>query len=146
MVIETNQRTYSKDCNVQTGVSGLMGVIMPASGCPVLGKLKPLARFHLPFSSLEETEFRVFSMYLLAQFIRMKEGKDSDWQLKGLQKIYDDIHQVNQYIAEKIRDLENKDASINAVVILNNFADSVSMSIEEEDLWKIEPLFRDYLE
>ena len=37
---------------------------MALSGCPVLEQLKPMARFHLPFASVEETIYRAASMYL----------------------------------------------------------------------------------
>ncbi len=141
--VETLQRTYSKHSTVQEGVSSIIGLIMPTSGCPIMGKLKPLVKFHLPFSSLEETEFRIFSMYLIAQYLRNIKGLDADWELKDLKNIYSDIMVVNKNIAQKIAELEEKDASINALVILNNFADSVSFSIDEKDLWNIEPLFKE---
>lgn len=141
--VETVQRTYSKQSTVQEGVSSIIGLIMPTSGCPIMGKLKPLVKFHLPFSSLEETEFRIFSMYLIAQYLKNIKGLNPDWELKDLKNIYSDIMVVNKNIAQKIAELEEKDASINALVILNNFADSVSFSIDEKDLWNIEPLFKE---
>ncbi|MGD8778821.1 MAG: hypothetical protein PVH88_07645 [Ignavibacteria bacterium] len=141
--VETAQRTYIKKSTVQEGVSSIIGLIMPTSGCPIMGKLKPLVKFHLPFSSLEETEFRIFSMYLIAQYLKNIKGLNPDWELKDLKNIYSDIIVINKNIAQKIAELEKKDASINAVVILNNFADSVSFSIDEKDLWNIEPLFKD---
>ncbi len=141
--VETVQRTYSKHSTVQEGVSSIIGLIMPTSGCPIMAKLKPLVQFHLPFSSLEETEFRIFSMYLVAQYLKSIKGLTPDWELKNLKNIYSEIMVVNQNIAKKIAELEEKDASINALVILNNFADLVSFSIDEKDLWNIEPLFKE---
>ena len=144
--VTTPERTYSKITTVQVGVGGILGILMPASGCPTFGKLKPLLRFHLPFASLQETEFRVYSMYLLAQYLRMKKGQSADWDMKGLKKVYEDIQKLNVNIAQKIADLEAQDASINAVVVLNNFADTITFSLDEGDLSNIESLFKDYFD
>lgn len=144
--VSTNERQYYKYISVQMGVSSMIGILMAASGCPDLKYMKPLLRYHLPFSSLEETEFRVLSMYLLAQYFRMKNGKEPDWNFDGLRKIYQNIQKVNQNIARRIADLEKRDTSINAVVVLNNFADFVTFSIDEKDLGHLEKLFKMYIE
>jgi hypothetical protein len=142
--VTTPERTYRKNTSVQVGVGGILGLIMPTSGCPTLGKLKPLARFHLPFASIQETEFRVYSMYLLAQYMKMKKGQNPDWEMKELKKIYEDIQKLNVNIAQKIADLESKDASINAVVVLNNFADTITFNLDEDDISDIDTLFKNY--
>ncbi len=141
----SNDRQYYKKTPVQVGVSSVIGILMATSGCPVLAKMKPLVRFHLPFASLEETEFRVLSMYLLAQYFKKQSGQKPDWELKGLAKVYEEIQQVNQNVAKQIADLEKRDTSINAVVVLNNFADFVTFSIDEMDLGHLEKLFKVYL-
>src|SRR4030042_2274634 len=63
--VKTNEREYQKETSVQVGVGSIIGIIMPTSGCPIRGKLKPLVRFNLPFASIEETEFRVFQCIFL---------------------------------------------------------------------------------
>ena len=84
--VETSHRTYTKKTSLQEAFGSLLGIIMPTSGCPTLGKLKPMVRFHLPFASIEETEYRVFSMYLIAQYLRNKNGKPTDWEMNDLKK------------------------------------------------------------
>jgi len=145
VTVYSKYRKYSKDSTVQEGLSSLMGLLMVASGCPVLGKLNPMIVHHLPFASLPETDYRVFSTYLLAQYIKMKKGGTPDWGMKGLQNIYENLNILNQYVAGKIKSLEVLDANVNAVVILSNFAASVTMSLDEEDLWLIEPFFNEFL-
>lgn len=145
LVIETGERKYSKNTSLQDGVSAIIGVLMVTSGCPVMGKLKPMARFHIPFATLDETEYRVLSMYLLAQYFRWKKGLTPDWEMEDLKRIYDDIKILNQNVVRKIADVEAMDTSINAVVVLNNFADYVTVSLDNEMLDEIEVLFRDYL-
>ena len=68
VTVTTEDRTYSKDTTIQQGLSALIGIIMTTSGCPVMERLKPMVRFHLPFASLTETIFRMVSMYLMAQY------------------------------------------------------------------------------
>lgn len=144
LTIETEPRNYYKHTSLQTGVSGLIGILMVTSGCPVMGKLKPMVRFHLPFGTLEETEYRVLSMYLLAQYLIWKKGGSPDWEMQNLSKIYDDIRILNQNVCKRIADLEAKDTSINAVVVLNNFAEYVSFNLDEKMLDELEILFKDY--
>ena len=145
VTVNAKERQYVKNVDIQTGVSSLMGIIMPTSGCPILAKLKPMVKFHLPFSNIEETEFKVFSMYLLAQYFKMKNGKEPDWEMKNLNEIYNDILTLNQNVAEKISKIEAMDAGINAVVILNNFADSVTFGLDTQDLSHLEGFFKELI-
>jgi hypothetical protein len=125
-----SRRRYIKDTSLQEGLGSLTGIIMVTSGCPVLAPLRPMVRFHLPFASMEETEFRMISMYLVAQYMRGKKGKQPDWTLGGLQAIYDRVQNVNHYFANRIREASEKDASINAIVILDCFAKAVPLAIK----------------
>jgi hypothetical protein len=142
--VETENRTYFKETSVQAGVGGIFGILMSTSGCPTLGKLKPMVRYHLPFADIEETEYRVFSMYMLAQYFKLKSGKKPDLEMDHLKAAYEEIGRINRKIAKAIADLEKTDTSINAVVALNNFADSVTFSLEEK-LEDIEKLFKDWM-
>lgn len=145
VTVETEERTYYKETDIQSAVGSLIGILMPSSGCPILEKLRPMLRFHLPFATIEETEFRVFAMYALAQFLRKKEGKAPDWELKSLAKLYDDIQKINTNVAAKIANLEKQDASINSVVVLNNFANFVSMDLDDEDFSRLTGLFGSWI-
>jgi len=91
LLIRSEERAYIKHTTLQQGISSLVGIYMVTSGCPVMDKLKPMVRFHLPFATLRETQYRVISMYLLAQYFLYRRGKKPDWELKNLVTIYDDI-------------------------------------------------------
>ncbi|HET54555.1 MAG TPA: hypothetical protein ENN33_04990 [Ignavibacteria bacterium] len=145
VTVDTIERSYFKDTDVQSAVGSLIGIIMPASGCPILAKLRPMLRFHLPFATIEETEFRVFAMYALAQFLRHKIGKQPDWELKSLVQLYDDIQKINTNVVSKIAKLEKQDASINSVVVLNNFANFVAMDLDDEDYSRLTELFGSWI-
>lgn len=124
-----SRRRYIKETSPQEGLGSLIGIIMTTSGCPVLAPLKPMVRFHLPFATLEETEFRMISMYLVAQYICMTKGKQPDWTLDGLHAIYDKVQDVNQSFAKRIRAASQNDVSINAIIILDCFAQAVPFAI-----------------
>jgi len=72
--ITMETRRYVKRTSLQIGISSLIGIYMVTSGCPVMDKLRPMVKTHLPFATREETMYRVLSMYLLAQYFLSKEG------------------------------------------------------------------------
>jgi hypothetical protein len=144
--LTTDERVFSKNCSVQTAVASITGILMATSGCPVFSKLKPMVRFHLPFASLEETEFRVFSMYFLAQYLRGRKKLSQDNSVLALEKLYDEIQEINMLAARKIQELEQSDATINGLVILYSFGQLVSFNLEENNLSELENLFKDWLE
>lgn len=145
VIIETKARTYLKHTSIQTGLSSLMGIFMVTSGCPILEKLKPMVRFHLPFATIKETRYRVIAMYLLGQHFLYKHGKTPDWNFENLVKIYDDIRVVNRDFCARLSHVEIEDAARNAVIELDCFAEYVIFSINENILNEIELLFKAYL-
>ena len=128
--VRTDERTYSRDASLQEGLFSILGIIMATSGCPEMNFLKPMARFHLPFSTHEETTIRSTSMYLLRQFFRNKAGKETDFELKKLQDLYSQVESVNEGILRRIRSqLREGDADANAIVILNGFAQILNVEL-----------------
>lgn len=128
--INDQRRRYLKETALQEGLGSLIGIIMATGGCPVLEPLRPMVRFHLPFATMEETEFRMVSMYLMAQYLRQKNGEQPDWSLEGLQAIYAKIKQVNTAFANRLRAASENDAGVNAIVILDCFAKAVPHAIK----------------
>ena len=145
VVLETKDRNYSKHTSLQQGVSAMSGVVMVTSGCPILSKLKPMVRFHLPFASPQETLYRAMSMYLMEQYCKYKQGLKPDWELQGLIDIYEKVHEVNLVFCQRLTSLQSKDANVNALIILDNFANYINFSIDHAKLNRIEELFRDNL-
>jgi hypothetical protein len=145
VTVVTPERTISKTTTVQAAISSLMGVVMPTSGCPHLAPLRPMARFHLPFASDTETLYRVSSMYLLAQYFRRQEDRQADFSLDGLKTIYDNLHTVNSDFSKRLRAAVQEDASVNAVVLLDLFAKSVSYNLDNS-LNDMRYMFSGYLE
>jgi len=61
-------RAYMHETPLHVALSSLIGLYMATGGCPVMERLKPMARFHLPFADEEETMFRAMSAYLLDHY------------------------------------------------------------------------------
>jgi len=139
--ITTSQREYRKEASLQQGVSSMLGIIMVSAGCPILSKLRPMVRFHLPFASTEETIYRAVSMYLVNQYFKSQNGIDPDWKLNGLMDIYKKIHDVNITFFNRLSSLKGKDANVNALIILDNFANYINFSIDRKKLSKIKWMF-----
>ena len=145
VTVETEAREYKKHTSLQKGLGSLIGIYMVTSGCPVMDKLKPMVRFHLPFATVEETKYRAISMYLLAQYFKHTQGLEPDWDLKHLVRIYSDVRTVNRAFCKRLSNIKVEDASINAVTILDCFADSILFSINRDMLDEIGLLFSAYL-
>ncbi|CAN2042370.1 conserved hypothetical protein [Candidatus Magnetomoraceae bacterium gMMP-15] len=139
----TNERLISQDTTAQKGISSLMGLIMATSGCPHTAFFKPMARFHLPLASEEETIYRATSTYLLAQYFLKKSGKNVDFELEGLTKIYNNMQIVNISIAERLRAATETDSTVNAVILLDMYAKTLPLVIEES-LEEIQYLFETF--
>jgi hypothetical protein len=144
--VEAETRTYlGRQITMQKGVSSLVGLCMASSGCPAFELLQPMVRYHLPLSDGTETAYRVISMYLLSQYFVYRRGAAPDWDFKQLITIYKNIKTVNENFAQRLRSACRKDANLNAVVILDAFADHVLFYTGPDSLKEIEKLFHAYL-
>jgi len=144
--ISTESRTYTKRTPLQEALSGLTGIYMVTSGCPILDKLRPMVYTHTPFASLEETTYRAVSMYCLAQFFRSLRGKKPDWELGGLTKIYEEIVEVNSSFHLRILEVHTADAGLNALIRLDCYAQFTNALLLRKGLGAIERLFGSYLD
>ena len=140
----TNQRRVTQHTTAQRALGSLIGLLFATSGCPHTDYFKPMARFHLPLASMEETMFRVTSMYLMAQYFRQKEGVESDFEFAGLKDILDNMHRLNVMIAERIRNATETDSSLNAVIQLDTFLGMMPF-VSQEQMAKLRHLFVAYL-
>lgn len=142
--VKLGERTVIRNATAQDGISALMGIITATSGCPHTAFLKPMARFHLPFSNTEETLYRAASMYMLAQYFRWQEDRSVDLDLEGLVQCYKDVAEVNRNLAKRLRAEKREDGTVNALILLDMFAKTFSFSAEES-LQDLKPLFHAYL-
>ncbi|MHB8810732.1 MAG: DUF6901 family protein [Desulfobulbaceae bacterium] len=145
LTVITHERQVSQKTTAQKGISSLVGLLFATSGCPHTGYLKPMARYHLPLASEDETYYRATGMYLLAQYFLRNEGKEADLELEGLKVIYRNLHRVNTMIAERIRSATRADSSVNAVVLLDMISNLMPFVLDEQ-LYQLRHLFSSYIE
>lgn len=145
IAVETEARTYLKRAPLQSGISGIIGLIMVTSGCPVMDRLRPMVRTHVPFATLDETTYRALSMYLLSQYFVQRRGGTPNWDLSGLAAVYGEVRKVNKAFVKRLHSLQIEDASLNAIVNLDVFASFTSANIEAASLDEVEQLFTAYL-
>lgn len=144
MEVETAERTVVAIRPLQKGLSSLVGLVMAASGCPRTAYLKPMARFHLPLASEEETLYRAASMFLLAQYLRHKRGDASDAELEGLAEIYRNLQTVNTAMTERLRAAAGADAAGDAIMSLDLLSHILPFDIKTS-LKRLRPLFAAYM-
>lgn len=138
--VVTAEHHFSGTTTAQKILSALLGLVMATSECPHMYFLRPLARFHLPLGSPEETAFRVVSAYLLGQHLAGAEsGRAEDFD--GLIERYEAIQTVNKCLAKRVADGSSEDAAINAVVLLDLLAHMVPF-FARETLDSLRPLFQ----
>lgn len=134
----TKSRTVIARKPLQHGMASLVGLIGATSGCPHLSFFRPMARYHLPFARDDETLYRVFSMHLLGSYLR-GEADPGD-ALARLSALNLAATKVNEAMAERLRAAVAKDVVLNAVIVLDCFAQSVPYVIEEQ-LDEFRPIF-----
>ena len=130
VVCETLERTYSKKTSVMEGLSAIFGVVMATSDCPVMEFLKPMARFHLPFATIEETTVRTASMYLLAQYFKHRDQAGMNFDFSTLENHYVQVQQVNEGLLKRINSVGSEDADKNAIITLHSLSQLLSMEID----------------
>ncbi len=136
--VETEERAFAKNASIQEGLFSIFGIIMATSDCPHMNFLKPMARFHLPFSTPEETMVRSYSTYLLREYLN---GNYSSDVLNGLFDLYKETQLVNDGILNRIRKIAKGDANQNAVIILNNFTQIMEVD-RSTDLSMVKEMFK----
>ena len=130
VVCETMDRTYSKQTSAMEGLTSVFGIIMATSNCPVMNFLKPMARFHLPFSSVEETTARSTSLFLLGQYFEYKKGRVKSFDFNRLEKNYTKVQLVNEGLLSRIRSLGKLDADKNAIITLHSLSQFLSLEMD----------------
>jgi hypothetical protein len=142
--VTTTARHVFQRTTAQRGISSMLGILFPSSGCPHTVFFKPMVRFHLPLATEEETIFRASSMFLLAQYYLREKETAGELNFNGLKQIYENINLVNMNVAERLRNASCTESSVNAIVLLDVFAYTMPLLIEEQ-LDELRHLFTPYL-
>ncbi|MBJ7278402.1 hypothetical protein JHC43_18135 [Marinobacter salarius] len=143
VTVTSRSRTITADTSLQRAMGSLLGLIGPFSGCPITRILRPMARFHLPLSSPDETLFRAFGTYLLGQYLRQRQGLEADWQMTSLSQVYGDLRRLNHGMSSRLRASQEEDAGVNSFVLLDLLAAEVSYVLEDYE-GELDNSFREF--
>ncbi len=136
-------RRISMETTMQVALRSVVGLLMACSGCPSTAMLRPMARFHVPFATPQESLWRSVSNYLLAQYMRKSRDLPHDFNLEGLTSFYDKLHAVNVHLAQRLRTVANTEPNLNAIILLDIFAQEFPFAIQDS-LSTFELLYEPY--
>ncbi|MES2919296.1 MAG: hypothetical protein V4729_11855 [Pseudomonadota bacterium] len=140
----TEQRRVTQTIPLQNALASLLGLVFPISGCPRTEGMKPLARFHVPLASEEETVFNVAGMYLLAQYFVNVKNRSGVLSFDGLISAYGDLHIVNKHVASRLQAVTSSDSVKNAITLLDMYSSLMPMLLQDQ-LVEIRRFFNAYL-
>jgi hypothetical protein len=112
------ERAIYAETTAQAAMSSVLGLIMATAGCPWTDRLRPMARFHLPFASEAETVYRSISMFLLA---RELSGSDGARGFAALEQLYENLHVVNRDMSRRLGAATRTDPARNAMALLDAY-------------------------
>ncbi len=144
MTVIAEERSYYRHDRAEIGFGSLIGLVMVTAGCPHLDKLRPMAYTHLPFARFEETLYRAVSMYLTSRYFLSRRGIDAPSDLTGLLAVYADVNRVNTTIPQRIRNLPDGGANMDAIAGLDGIAGAVALSIAGDWWDPIDHFFHTY--
>ena len=131
VVVHTPQRVVGRQCQVQDALSSVVALIMATSACPILGKMRGLAQTHLPFSTIDETLFRIAGAYLIKQLIEQRRGGEPDWELKKLREHYVELEILNHAFTQRVKAAAQEDSTLNAVSALGVLSMGIGFTLDD---------------
>ena len=131
------ERTTSAQTSAQQAMSSVLGLIMATAGCPWTDRLRPMARFHLPFASEAETVYRSITMFLLA---RELAGANNPRGFAALEDLCENLHVVNRDMSRRLGSATRTDPARNAMALLDSYATLLPAALERS-LDELQPLF-----
>ncbi len=140
----TPNRTIAQSTSAQEGIGSMLGLLLASSGCPHTEFLLPMARYHLPMASADETLWRASSNFMLAQYFRSEQGAPIQG-FERLLSLYQNIEIVNQYMARRLRNQVDEDACATAIVFLDNFAKTFPYFLKQS-IHHLKPLYASYFD
>lgn len=137
VTVVQDERTVSAESTAQQALSSVVGLIMATAGCPWTDRLRPMARFHLPFASEAETVYRSVTMFLLARELLPQADLAG---FAALEKLYANLHVVNRDMARRLGAATRTDPARNAIALLDAYTTLLPAAIADS-LEDLKPLF-----
>jgi hypothetical protein len=137
VTVTQSERTIYAQTSAQQALSSVLGLIMATAGCPWTDRLRPMARFHLPFASEPETVYRSICMYLLA---RELGGGCGATGYAALEALYQNLHLVNRDMSRRLGAATRSDPARNAMALLDSYTSLLPVALDNS-LEELKPLF-----
>ena len=137
VTVKQAERTVYAETSAQQALSSVLGLIMATAGCPWTDRLRPMARFHLPFASEAETVYRSVCMFLLARHL---QGAADAQGFTKLQDLYENLHVVNRDMSRRLGAATRTDPARNAMALLDSYTTLLPAALESS-LEDLKPLF-----
>jgi hypothetical protein len=160
------ERTVHAETTAQQAMSSVLGLIMATAGCPWTDRLRPMARFHLPFANEAETLYRSVSMFLLSlelagrgpapaaaetQAVADAPAAAADAPdaacaapaprtFAALEELYKNLHLVNRDMSRRLGAATNTDPARNAIALLDTYTTLLPAALDRS-LDELRPLF-----
>lgn len=126
----TGERSYEKHCSAQEGLRSLFGLILATSACPVLSRMKPMARQHLPFAGLNDTLVRLSGAYFITQYVKSLDGQPVNWDLDALKNYIKELVEINKQLMQRLHDVTEKDSVLNAIYGFVAFSETAEFNLD----------------
>ncbi|MCB1615454.1 MAG: hypothetical protein KDI30_05515 [Pseudomonadales bacterium] len=130
--VETGQRQYSAKTTIQRALSSLFGLICSLSPCPYTIPLKPMGLFHLPLANDSETLVRAASFFLLKRYLEHLRDPALPVNLDNMEDTYSNLKELNKCFVKRFREIDESDATVNALILLDVLAKDVDYELEEQ--------------
>jgi hypothetical protein len=137
VTVHQSERTVYVETSAQQAMSSVLGLIMATAGCPWTDRLRPMARFHLPFANEAETVYRSVSMFLLS---REMTATDTQPAFSALTQLYENLHVVNRDMSRRLGAATHTDPARNAMALLDSYATLLPAALDRS-LAEWKPLF-----
>jgi hypothetical protein len=137
VTVHQSERTVLVETSAQQAMSSVLGLIMATAGCPWTDRLRPMARFHLPFANEAETVYRSVSMFLLSREMTAADARPA---FGALTELYENLHVVNRDMSRRLGAATHTDPARNAMALLDSYATLLPAALDRSlEEWK--PLF-----
>jgi hypothetical protein len=135
-VLQAERKTHA-EMSAQQALSSVLGLIMATAGCPWTDRLRPMARFHLPFANEAETVYRTVCSFLLARELM---GTGEAHGFATLKELYENLHIVNRDMSRRLGAATRTDPARNAMALLDSYTTLLPAALESS-LEELKPLF-----
>jgi hypothetical protein len=150
VTVVQSERTLYVETTAQQAMSSVLGLIMATSGCPWTDRLRPMARFHLPFANEAETLYRSVSMFLLSRElggggpapagVEAARAAPERSTFAALEELYENLHLVNRDMSRRLGAATNTDPARNAIALLDTYTTLLPAALDRS-LDELKPLF-----